>query len=81
MSGRNWNRPRDRLRGRETETIAGGDFSHLLNHQRPSTARLSKEELRRRGAQALEEWRRRQQPAEFDVDSGDCPLQPDGEAT
>jgi hypothetical protein len=81
MSGRNWNRPRDRLRGKATERITGDDLSGLLIPQRPGSPRLSKEELRRRGDQALEDWKRRQQPAEPSVDGGDCPLQPgDGTA-
>lgn len=61
MSRDDWSRPRNRLRGRSTESVNGGDLSMLLRPRRPLRPQVSKSELRRQADAALDEWRRRKQ--------------------
>jgi hypothetical protein len=57
MSRRDWNRPRDRIRGKPTESITGSDiYSSLVPRAAPAKPRPSKEQLRLEAERAFKEF-------------------------
>jgi len=68
MTKIDWSRPRDRIRGRATESVRGEDLTlGLLPTRGPQSARPSKADLRRQAEQAVADFYRRRRPVDDDV--------------